>query len=162
WLIFTYFLNAWSRRQDETGDERHAWRLTNLSGPGLVAYGICMHFAAVDWIMSLQTSFKSSIYGPLVASGQILTALAMVLVMLAWLGGPGLALGGVISRKAQNDLGNLLLSILVIWAYMLFFEFMLIWIANLRHEVIWYLDRSEGGWAWVNWALFLFHFALPF
>src|SRR5205823_1675725 len=57
WLILAYFLNAWSRRQDETGDERYARRLENLSGPGLVAYGICIHFVAVDWIMSLQPAF---------------------------------------------------------------------------------------------------------
>ncbi len=161
WLVFTYFLNAWSRRQEETGDPRYAWRLEILSGPGLVAYGICMHFAAIDWIMSLQTAYKSSITGPLVAAGQMLTGMAVVLIVLAWLA-PRPPLRDAVSAKALNDLGNLLLAFLVIWAYLLFFEFMLVWIANLRHEVTWYLDRSSGGWQWVNWALFLFHFAVPF
>ncbi len=161
WLTFGYFLNAWSRRQEETGDARYARLLENLSGPGLVAYGICMHFAAVDWIMSLQTAFKSSIYGPLVASGQILSGMGLVLVMLAWLS-PRPPLGDVVSAKTLNDLGNLLLAFLVIWAYLVFFEFMLIWIANLPHEILWYLDRSRGGWQWVAWALFVFHFAVPF
>lgn len=161
WLSFGYFLNAWSRRQEETGDARYARLLENLSGPGLVAYGICMHFAAVDWIMSLQTAFKSSIYGPLVASGQILSGMGLVLVMLAWLA-PRPPLGDVVSGKTLNDLGNLLLAFLVIWAYLVFFEFMLIWIANLPHEVLWYLDRSRGGWQWVAWSLFVFHFAVPF
>jgi hypothetical protein len=161
WLVLTYFLNAWSRRQDETGEPRYAGWLENLSGPGLVAYGVCIHFAAVDWIMSLQPAFKSSIFGPLLASGQVLSGMGVVLLTLAWQA-PLLPLRDAISLKALNDLGNLLLAFLVIGAYLVFFEFMLIWMANLRHEVIWYLDRSRGGWQWVSGALALFHFAVPF
>lgn len=161
WLVLTFLLNFWARRQEETGDARYAWRLTNLSGPGLVLFGICMHFAAIDWIMSLETAYKSSIYGPLVVSGQVLTAMGWVIIMLAWLA-PQPALQGAVSHKGLNDLGNLMLAFLIIWAYMVFFEFMLVWIANLRHEVIWFLDRSQGVWIWVNWALFLLHFAVPF
>jgi hypothetical protein len=161
WLVLTYFLNLWSRREEETGDERYAWRLNKLSGPGLVAYGICMHFAAVDWIMSLETAFKSSIFGPLVVSGHVLSGMALVLVMFAWLA-PRPPLSDIVSLKAMDDLGNLLLSFVVIWTYMVFFEFMLIWIANIPREVIWYLDRSQGGWQWVAWALGIFHFAVPF
>jgi hypothetical protein len=68
----------------------------------------------------------------------------------------------VISVEALGDLGNLLLTFLVIWAYLVWFQFMLIWMANLPYEVIWYLPRTTGGWQWVAWALFLFHFAVPF
>ncbi|HLJ94167.1 MAG TPA: hypothetical protein VKU02_13350 [Gemmataceae bacterium] len=161
WLGLAYFLNSWSRKQEQSGELRYARRLENLSGPGLVAYGICIHFAAVDWIMSLQTTFKSSIFGPLMATGQILTGMGLVLAMLAWMA-PRPALGSATSVKALTDLGNLLLAVLIIWAYMVFFQFMLIWIANLPHEVIWYLDRSRGGWQWVAWGLFLLHFAVPF
>ncbi len=160
-LALTYLLNVWSRREDETGDPRYAPRLENLSGPGLVAFGICMHFAAVDWIMSLQPSFHSSIFGPLVVSGQVMSAQAMVLLVLAWaVRRPPLA--DAVSVEALSDLGNLLLTFLVIWAYMVFFQFMLIWITNLPYEVSWYTDRSRGGWEWVAWALFLLHFAVPF
>ncbi|HEX5269327.1 MAG TPA: hypothetical protein VFW33_02515 [Gemmataceae bacterium] len=160
-LVLTWLLNAWSRRQEQTGDGRYAWRLTNLSGPGLVAFGVCMHFAAVDWLMSLQTAFKSSIIGPLLVSGQLATALATVIIVVAWLS-PRPPLGDVVSLKALNDLGNLLLAFLVIWAYMSFFQFMLIWIANLPHEIIWYIDRSQGGWQWVITAVAIFHFGVPF
>lgn len=160
-LLLTFYLNVWSRRQDESGEPRYARWLENLSGPGLVAFGIVTHFAVVDWIMSLQTAFKSSIFGPLVASGQILSALALVLIMLAWLA-PQQPLRDAVSLKALTDLGSLLFAILVIWSYMVFFQFMLIWIANLPHEVIWYLDRSAGGWQGVAWALFVLHFAVPF
>jgi hypothetical protein len=160
-LALAYFLNAWSRREDETGDRRYARWLENLSGPGLVAYGICMHFGAVDWVMSLQPAFHSSIFGPVVVSGQVLSALAMVLVALGWAARRP-PLDGALSVEVLGDLGNLLLTFLIVWAYMVFFQFMLIWIANLPYEVIWYTGRSHGGWEWVAWALFLLHFAVPF
>jgi hypothetical protein len=161
WLVLAYFLNAWSRRQEETGDGRFAWRLETLSGVGLVIYGVTMHFAAIDWIMSLQPAFRSSIFGPVVAAGQVLTALAAVLIVLAWLA-PRAPLDEALSGKVLNDLGNLLLAFVIIWAYLEFFQFMLIWIANLPFEVLWYLDRSRGGWQWVAWAVALFHFVVPF
>jgi hypothetical protein len=161
WLVLAFLLNAWSRRQDETGEPRYAWRLGLLSGLGLVGYGICMHFAAVDWLMSLQPAFRSSIFGPLVASGQLLSALALVLIVLAWLVQRP-PLREAVSVEVLNDLGNLQFTFLIIWAYMVFFQFMLIWIANIPLEVFWYLDRSQGGWEWVAWALFLLHFVVPF
>jgi hypothetical protein len=160
-LSLDYLLNAWSRREAETGDPRYAWRLESLSGPGLVAFGVCMHFASVDWLMSLQPAFHSSIFGPYVVSGQVLSAMALVLAALA-LAARRTAVGDAVSVEALGDLGNLLLTFLIIWAYMAFFQFMLIWIANLPFEVIWYADRSRGGWKWVAWAVFLFQFAVPF
>jgi hypothetical protein len=161
WIVIAYFLNQWSRRQDETGDRLLAERQARLSGPGLVVFGITMTFAAVDWLMSLQPGFRSTIFGPLVVTGQVLSGMAMALVALAWLA-PRSPLADVLSLEALNDLGNLLFTFLVIWAYMVWFQFMLIWIANLPHEVAWYLPRSRGGWQWVAQALFVFHFAIPF
>ncbi len=135
--------------------------MERLSAPGLVIYGLCITFAAVDWIMSLQPGFRSTIFGPIVASGQILSGQAFALIVLAWLvARPPVA--DLISLEALNDLGNLLLTFLIIWAYLVWFQFMLIWIANLPYEVIWYLPRSRGGWQWVAWALFILHFAIPF
>lgn len=161
WMVIALFLDYWSRRQDETGDERFAERQALLSGPGLIVFGITVTFAAVDWQMSLQPKFHSTIYGPLVATGQVLSGHAVALVVLAWLG-PRTAVADFLSPKALNDLGNLLFTFLVVWAYMIWFQFMLIWIANLPYEVIWYLPRSTGGWQWVAYALLVFHFIIPF
>src|SRR5581483_941877 len=161
WLVLAHFLNAWSRRQDDTGDPRLVERLERLSAPGLVIYGLCITFAAVDWIMSLQPGFRSTIFGPIVASGQILSGQAFALIVLAWLvARPPVA--DLISLEALNDLGNLLLTFLIIWAYLVWFQFMLISVANLPYEVIWYLPRSRGGWQWVAWALLFLHFVFPF
>ncbi len=165
WLGIGHYLSAWSRRQDRAGNpeaaEGLAQRLATLSGPGLIAYGITITFASVDWVMSLQPAFRSSIFGPLFASGEMLTGFACALVVLAWLVvRPPVA--EMVSVEALNDLGNLLFTFLIFWAYLTFFQFMLIWIADLPYDVIWYLPRSRGGWEWVVWALVVFHFVLPF
>jgi hypothetical protein len=161
WIAIASLLSYWSRRQDEEGSNGWARRQEQLSGPGLVIFGITITFAAVDWLMSLQAGFHSTIYGPLVVTGQVLSGQAVALLVLAWLA-PGSPSAGALSFEALNDLGNLLFTFLSIWAYMVWFQFMLIWIANLPYEVIWYLPRSRGGWQWVAWALLVFHFIIPF
>jgi hypothetical protein len=161
WSLLAYLLNRWSRAQDQSGSPVLAERMQRLSGPGLVVYGISLTFAAVDWVMSLQPAFHSTIFGPLVASSEMLSALSFTILVLIWLSSrPPLA--EVVSPDAFRDHGNLLLTFLILWAYMVFFQFMLIWIANLPYEVIWYLPRSRGGWEWVTWALFIFALVVPF
>ncbi len=161
WIVLAFLLSNWSARHDQTGEPSWLKRQGKLSGPGLVLFGITITFAAVDWVMSLQPSFRSTIFGPLVAGGQILSGQAFVLIVLAWLA-PRSRIGEVLSPSALNDLGNLLFTFLVIWAYLTWFQFMLIWIANLPYEVGWILPRSHNGWQWVAWALGIFQFAIPF
>jgi hypothetical protein len=161
WIACVYFLDLWSRRQDETGDASLLPRLGLLSAAGLVLYGVSIFFASIDWLMSLQPAFRSTIIGPLYASGHLLSALALVVVALAVLLGRS-PLSEYASADVLNDLGNLLLTFVVIWAYMVYFQFMLVWIADLPHEVLWFLPRSAGGWRVVVWALVILHFAVPF
>ena len=161
WTSIAYLLDHWSRKEDQTGDPRLAWKSLKLSGYAAVVYGISLHFAAIDWAMSLVPVFHSTIWGPLFATGQLLCALAIALVVLPWLvDRPPLA--EVVSLGVRKDLASLLLTLLILWAYMAFFQFMLIWIANLPVDVVWYLPRATKAWQAVAWAIFLLHFALPF
>ncbi len=161
WCGLAYLLHSWSRREDETGDPRWSRRLGKLSGPGLVIYAISITFASVDWVMSLQPGFRSTIFGPVFASSEILSGLALAAMVLAWLvARPPLA--RLVSADALNDLGSLLFTFLVVWGYLCFFQFMLIWIANLPYDVIYYLPRTRDGWQWVALALCVFGFAVPF
>jgi hypothetical protein len=159
WLTVAYFLSSWSSAQERTGEPRFARKLMKLSGVGLVIYGITLFFATTDWIMSLQPGFRSTIMAPLFASGEILVGLACALVVLAWqVARPPLVVAG----EAVGDLGSLLFTFLIIWAYMTFFQFMLIWIANLRYDVLWYVTGDEPGLEWLARVIFLLHFAVPF
>lgn len=160
WLALGYLLTWWSRRYDRTGHSRFPFLSEQTSAVGLVIYGVTIHFAAIDWFMSVQPAFHSSIFGPLTATGQILSAYAFTLIVFAGLA-PRPPLAQLVSRKVLNDLGNLLLTFLVLWAYMVFFQYMLSWIADLPVDVTWYVDRLRGGWGWLAFVLVWLHFAIP-
>jgi hypothetical protein len=162
WVGFAYVMGGWSDRLELAGDDAAPRDgLRRWSGIGLVVYGITLHFASIDWVMSLQPEFHSTIFGPLLATFQLLPAQAFMMFALARLViQPPLA--EVVSGKVLNDVGNLLLSFLVLWAYMVFFQFMLIWIANMPVDIIWYLPRETGGWQYVAYTLFVVNFAVPF
>jgi hypothetical protein len=165
WLLPAYLLNRWSHQQDRT-PERVAQRpirrrLILLSGFGLLLYGFTMTFAAIDWVMSLEPHWYSSIYGILMVVGQLLGALAFVVVVTGWLA-PFDPMSEVLSPTHVHDLGNLLLASVLFWAYISFSQWLIIWSGNLPEEVIWYVRRTEGGWQWIALTLVLCQFALPF
>jgi hypothetical protein len=161
WLGMAFWLNFWSCREDRTGDSRLSWKCRQLSALGAVIYGVTLHFAAVDWAMSLLPAFHSTIWGPLFAVGQMHSALCLALIVLA-AQVKRAPLAEVVSKSALNDLGSLLLALLILWAYMAWFQFMLIWIANLPVDIIYYLPRTSATWQCLIGAIFLLHFAVPF
>ncbi len=161
WIGIAHFFNKWSLAQDQTGDPALARQMEALSGPGLVLYGGAVTFAAVDWAMSLDPHWFSTIYGILWIIGQVLTALAFAILVL-WLMATQEPLLRVLTPSHFHDLGNLLLAFVMLWAYVSFAQFLLVWSANLTEEIPWYLRRLHGGWQEVGIALVTYHFALPF
>ena len=160
WLAIALALTARSRRQERTGDPNSLWKLMRLGEVGLVIFGTSMHFAAFDWLEMLQPSYHSTIFPFLVVSSQLFSAQAFAIVVLISI---SLQKGAaeVISTRVLIDLGNILLAFLIICAYMLWFQFMLGWIANQPADALWFLPRVAGGWQAVAWALFLFQFGIP-
>ena len=161
WIAVAHFLNKWSLEQDRTGDRSLTDRLRHLSGPGLVLYGLTVTFSAIDWVMSLEPRWFSTIYGMVFMAGHGLEAVAIAILGAALLARRG-PLADVTSPGHFRDLGNLTLTFLMLWAYMAFAQFLIIWAENLTDEIPWYLHRSAGGWGWVAFALFAFQFAMPF
>ncbi len=161
WIWLAHLLNKWSREQDATRDPAPTKRLRKLSGPGLVIYPLTITVAAVDWIMSLEADWFSTIFPILICIGQMLSGLAFVILLLRWLG-PRSALSEIISKENFHHLGSLLLAFTMLWAYMAFSQFLVIWSGDLPHEIVWYLHRIAGGWRWVVIFLVLFHFLGPF
>jgi hypothetical protein len=161
WLLFAYWVNQRSRHEDQErplGSD-HAFR--NLCGIGLGLYGLTMTFAAIDWGMSLEPNWYSSMYGALFAFSQVLSAfscMTAVIILLA----SGTGLNGQLDSQRLRDLGNLLMAFIMMWAYLSFSQFLLIWSGNLREEIPWYIHRMEGGWQWVALFLLVFSFVAPF
>jgi hypothetical protein len=161
WLALAAMMTAWSRRQDDAPDVRTSWRAYKSSGFGLLLLAITLHFAAIDWIMSLQPGFTSTIFGPLVFSSQLLSGFALTVILFCWLvARPEFT--NILSSKVMNDLGSLLFTLLVLWAYLAWFQFMLIWIADLPRGNVWYLVRWHGIWRGLAIYLIVVHFAIPF
>lgn len=161
WILWAYLLNRWSAEQDRTGDRRIAVRLESFSGPGLVVYGLLISFASVDWVMSLEPRWYSTIYGLLFMVVQGLTALAFGVFVARRLAERE-PLASHTSPQQFQDLGNLLLTFVILWAYLAFSQFLIIWSGNLKTEIPWYLIRARGGWAALAVFLIVFHFFVPF
>ena len=161
WLSIAYFLNKWSAEEDRSPSPSVKGRLQRLSGPGLVLYGFTVTFASVDWVMSLEPHWFSTIYGIIFMVGQALATLAFVIVALMLLA-RRTPLGSLLRPSHFHDLGNLTLAFVMLWAYVAFSQFLIIWAGNLPEETPWYVRRLNGGWGWVAVFLILFHFLLPF
>ncbi len=161
WILLAHLLNKWSFEQDRTANPDLTRRLQNLSGPGLVVYGLTVTFASIDWVMSLEPSWGSTIYGMIFMVTQALSAISLAIVACLALAKTK-PLSDRISPLALNDLGNLLLTFTMLWAYLAFSQYLIIWSGNLPEEITWYVARATGGWAWVAVILIIFHFAVPF
>jgi hypothetical protein len=161
WITLATLLRRWSLDQDGTGDPGTTTRLELLSRGGLVLYGLTVTFAAVDWMMSLEPHWFSTIYGLIVMGGQGLAAFAFV-IPLAVLLSRQRGLAPFFGPAQFHDLGNLMLAFTMIWAYLSFSQLLIIWSGNLPEEIGWYLRRSVGGWKVVGYGLLALGFALPF
>jgi hypothetical protein len=161
WITFMVFVTRESAAMDRPGGpDREPRRLRMVSAAGLVVYGLTVTVMAIDWIMSLEPDWVSSIFGPLVGIGQVLNALAFTVIVLVLVGDrPPLA--AAVGRPVLRDLGSLMLTFVMLWAYMSFSQLLLIWSGNLPSEIPYYLRRVQGGWQVFAVALVLLHFAAP-
>jgi len=161
WLLIAWFLNKWSHRQDETADARLTARLQSLSAAGLLIFGLTITFASVDWVMSLEPHWYSTIYGMIFMMTEALVAMA-TMTLTAILLAKHESLAGMVTPRILNDYGNLLLVFTMLWAYLSFSQYLIIWGGNLREEIPWYMSRARAGWTGVALLLIIFHFAIPF
>lgn len=163
WMALAYFLGRWSAQQDANPAEGGSYirRMQYLSGAGLLLYGLTVTFASVDWVMSLEPHWFSTIYGLMFIVGQGLTTLCFAVLVLRKLERAE-PLAGIVRPSHYHDLGNLMLAFVVLWAYIAYSQYLIIWSGNLPEENVWYLRRTGGGWEVLAIFLIAFHFAVPF
>ncbi len=162
WIGIAYFLRKWSIKLDQDPDDAATRKkLRNLSAPGILIFGITVTFASVDWMMSIEPHWYSTIYGMMFGVGTLASGFAFSIIVLMgllkyrpW--------SEVIQTLDISDLGNWLLASIMLWAYIAFSQFLIIWAANLPEETTWYLARTTGGWQWVAIVNIALHFFLPF
>jgi hypothetical protein len=161
WCALSYFLTKWSAEQDHPPMRDNSARFKVLSGPGLILYGFTITFAVIDWIMSIDPSWISTIFGLSFLIGQVLSALcfAVVVERILFRYKP---MSELLKPDQVHDHGNFMLAFIMVWAYFAFSQWLIIWAGNLPEEITWYMRRLNGGWGYVGLFLVLFHFAVPF
>jgi len=161
WWALSFFLTKWSAEQDHPPMRDNSARFKALSGPGLILYGFTITFAAIDWIMSIDPSWISTIFGLSFLIGQVLSALcfAVVVERILFRYKP---MSELLKPEQVHDHGKFMFAFIMVWAYFAFSQWLIIWAGNLPEEITWYMRRLNGGWGYVGLVLVLFHFAVPF
>jgi len=161
WGVLVFALTRLSLRQDRTGDPRLFRRMQSVAAPGMGIFALVGSLAAIDWMMSLDPHWYSSLFPIYFIGGQIVAGMAFTIVMVRYLSDRP-PLESVFSAQHFHDYGNLLMAFVLLWSYFALSQFLIIWSGNLAEETVWYLERQQGMWKWVSFSLATFHFSVPF
>ncbi len=178
WIGLATWVGGRARKLEWTGEEGTRTTLRGVSAVGLILYLLTVTHAGVDWVMSRETAFYSTTFGFILSTGQTLSALAFAIVMLAITGAPSGLTAGISpdarppvnpaensSPNLLNDIGNILLTLVILWTYVSFMQLLVIWMGNTREDNGYYVHRGlsqPNPWRWVGLAIITLHFFVPF
>jgi hypothetical protein len=154
-------LYGWSLRQDKEGGTDLLARQRRFASGGLPFIALAITFGAFDWLMSLNPTWFSTIFGVYFFAGSFLSALS-ILAIVTWQANLKNVFGGGMSIEHTHSIGKLMLAFTCFWTYIAFSQLLLIWIAGLPEEIPFYITRFREGWAWMGVVLILCHFFVPF
>jgi len=164
WGFYAWRLNTLGLKRDtESIDSTPFWikKLENISGPGIVVYALTMTAAAIYWVMSLDPTWYSSVYGLLFLVGQGYMVLALGIIVSISLS-KAEPYKTILRQTEQHDLGKFTFAFVMLNIYLAFGQFLIIWSGNLPEEIPWYLDRIRGHWGIIITLDFIFHWLIPF
>ncbi len=161
WNLLSFLLSKWSKQTDSPNAPDNSQRFKAVSGPGLILYAFTISFAAIDWIMSLDPSWISTIFGLIILIGEVLSAMCFAVVVERILFNYK-PMSELLRPDFVHDHGKWMLTFIMVWAYFSFSQWLIIWAGNLPSEITFYLKRLSNGWGSIGLFLVLFHFAIPF
>jgi len=161
WGFSGYRILAMANEHDRTGDPALFKRIKARSAPALLVFVLTTTYAFIDWIMSLEPDWYSTIYAWMYTVGQVLLTFSFLVAVLVLLSKRE-PFASFLTRQHYHDIGNLMLAFTMLWAYMSFAQFLIIWAENLPDEIPWYVRRFSGGWGYIAWTISIFHFFVPF
>jgi hypothetical protein len=161
WNLLSFLLSYWSKQTDKAGARDNTDRFKAVSGPGLILYGFTVSFAAIDWVMSLDPSWISTIFGLVILIGEVLSAMcfAVIIERILFNYNP---MSEMLTPDFVHDHGKWMLAFTMVWAYFNFSQWLIIWAGNLPTEITYYIRRINGGWGYIGLFIVIFHFAVPF
>lgn len=162
WTVLAVRIFGDSARQDSSKDPKETLKAQAFAPPATFLFALSLTFAVFDWVMSLEPSWFSTIFGVYYFATGVVSSLAVIILVTMALKNSG-PLKGAVTPEHFHDLGKLMFGFNVFWAYIGFSQFMLIWYAALPEETTWYHNRWDfGPWAKVSMAILFGHFVLPF
>jgi len=161
WFFFGFRLIRMADEHDRTGNPVLFKRIKTFSAPALLIFVLTTTYAFIDWIMSLEPDWYSTIYALMFTVGEVLLTFAFVTALLVLLSKRE-PFASFLTRQHYHDLGNLMLAFTMLWAYTSISQFLIIWAENLPDEIPWYIRRFSGGWGYIAFVIAIFHFCLPF
>jgi hypothetical protein len=161
WNLLSFLLSMWSKQTDRAGAPDNTQRFKAVAGPGLILYGFTITFAVIDWVMSIDPSWISTIFGLVILIGEVLSAMcfAVVVERILYNYRP---MSEMLKPDFVHDHGKWMLTFIMVWAYFSFSQWLIIWAGNLPTEITFYLKRFNGNWGYIGLFLAIFHFAIPF
>jgi hypothetical protein len=161
WLFLGWRILGMANEHDRTGDPALFKKIKGRSAPALLVFVLTTTYAFIDWIMSLEPDWYSTIYGWLFTVGEVLLTFAFMIALLV-LFSKHEPFASFVKTQHYHDLGNLMLAFTMLWAYMGLAQFLIIYAENLPDEIPWYIRRFSGGWGYLGWFISIFHFCVPF
>jgi hypothetical protein len=165
YLVFIAFVHSrlygWSKKQDMTGEVQLTQKQRNLGAGSLPFVGLAFTFAAFDWLMSLNPTWFSTVFGVYFFGGSFVSALSM-LAIITHLGRGKDSVGVYVTPEHTHNIGKLMLAFTCFWTYIAFSQLLLIWIAGLPEETPFYITRFNPGWRGIGIFMIFGHFFLPF
>ena len=162
WGVLVFLLSRWSAQQDREENSTNAtWKMQKLSGPGIVIFFLTTTMSSIDWLMSLEPHWFSSIFGVIQIIGQALITWAFITLVSIYLSDKE-PVGRLLTRGRLADLGTFMLATVMLWAYTSFSQLLIIWSGNLPEEITWFITRLSGGWEYLSYGLIGLHFFFPF
>jgi hypothetical protein len=161
WNLLSFLLSMWSKQTDKPNAPDNTQKFKAVAGPGLILYGFTISFAAIDWVMSLDPSWISTIFGLIILIGEVLSAMCFAIVVERILVDYK-PMSEMLKPDFVHDHGKWTLAFIMVWAYFSFSQWLIIWAGNLPSEITFYLKRINDGWGYVAVFLALFHFCVPF
>ncbi|MBF8294686.1 MAG: actF [Bacteroidetes bacterium] len=160
WSLFHFLFTRNSTKQDTTKDPKLTTINIRLAAVFMPVFAISLTLTAVDWAMSLEPHWSSTIFGVYYFSGTVLAALSAATYIIIKLHESGYL--PKLQRDSFYSLGALMFAFINFWAYIAFSQFLLIWYADLPEETVWFMSRWKNGWEYVSILLIVVHFAIPY
>ncbi len=161
WILFYWLLSRNSKKQDESKDQKITRLNAKISALFMPVFAITITFSSIDWMMSLEPHWFSTIFGVYYFSGTVVASLSIGTLLVIWLNEKGLLIKGI-RKDHYYSLGALLFAFINFWAYIAFSQYLLIWYANIPEETYWFLQRWEGSWLYFSVFFMIVHFAIPY